>query len=105
MKINIEEQKGWLESRLEVEALTSNKINQSLVKAFNACKQGKGLEKYLHDNAWDEDINGGTKVYLVKDRETGVIVFFFALKSGLLYRAIDADEYDLSMKEKGILDL
>ena len=57
------------------------------------------LKESFHGNvqekAWDEDINGGTKVCLVKDRETGVIVFFFALKSGLLYRAIDADEYDL----------
>lgn len=105
MKINIEEQKGWLESRLEVIPLTSNKINQSVVKEFNACKQGKRLEKYLHDNAWEEDISGGTKVYLVKDKKTGVTVFFFALKSGLLYRAIDADEHDLSMKEKEILDL
>lgn len=36
-------------------------------------------------------MNGGTKVYLVKDRYSGEIVFFFALKVGLLYKDIADD--------------
>lgn len=50
-------------------------------------------------------MNGGTKVYLVKDRYSGEIVFFFALKAGLLYKDIADDEHELSEKEREIINL
>ena len=50
-------------------------------------------------------MNGGTKVYLVKDRYSGEIVFFFALKAGLLYKDISDDEHELSEKEREIINL
>ena len=50
-------------------------------------------------------MNGGTKVYLVKDRYSGEIVFFFALKAGLLYKDIADDEHELSEKERDIINL
>lgn len=59
----------------------------------------------MKEAAWIEDINGDTKVYLVKDIQTGVIVFFFALKAGLLYRAIGDDDYELTTKEREIINL
>lgn len=65
-----------MKSKLKVELLTSDKTNKSILENFSANKQGKGLEKYLKNSAWIEDISGATKVYLVKDRETGAIVFF-----------------------------
>ena len=58
----------------------------------------------MKNSAWKEDINGSTKVYLVRDIE-GVIVFFFALSAGLLYKAIEDDDYTLSEKEREIVDL
>lgn len=63
------------------------------------------MEKYLKNSAWIEDISGATKVYLVKDRETGAIVFFFALQAGLLYKSIEEDDYILSEKEREIVNL
>ena len=50
-------------------------------------------------------MNGGTKVYLIKDSLSGEIVFFFALKAGLLYKDITDDDYTLSEKEREIIDL
>lgn len=49
-------------------------------------------------------MNGATKVYLVKDK-MGEIVFFFALSAGLLYQAIEDDDYILSEKEREIVKL
>ena len=63
------------------------------------------MEQFLKETAWEEDLNGGTKVYLVKDNQSGAIVFFFALKAGLLYRDISDDDYELSEKEREILNL
>lgn len=37
--------------------------------------------------------------------ETGVIVFFFALKAGLLYKSIGDDDYELTTKEREIINL
>ena len=94
-----------MKSKLKVELLTSDKTNKSILENFSANKQGKGLEKYLKNSAWIEDISGATKVYLVKDRETGAIVFFFALQAGLLYKSIEEDDYILSEKEREIVNL
>ena len=94
-----------MKSKLKVELLTSDKTNKSILEDFSANKQGKGLEKYLKNSAWTEDISGAAKVYLVKDRETGAIVFFFALQAGLLYKSIEEDDYILSEKEREIVNL
>lgn len=102
---SIEEQKLWLKSQFEVELLTSNNANKAQIADFEASKQGKGLENFLKNFAWKEDISGSTKVYLVKDKTNGAIVFFFALKAGLLYQSIESDDYNLSEKEREIVKL
>ncbi len=104
-QINIQEQKDWLKSQLTVEFLTSDPANESLIQSFSANKQGKGLELFLKSRAWQEDIDGSTRVYLVKEKSSGVIVFFFALKAGLLYKAIEDDDYILTEKERDIVNL
>lgn len=85
--------------------MTSNPANELLIQNFIANQQGKGLEIFLKSKAWQEDIDGSTRVYLVKDKSSGVIVFFFALKAGLLYKAIEDDDYILSEKEREIVNL
>lgn len=85
--------------------MTSDETNKSKIQNFSANKRGKALEAYLIEKAWKEDINGSTKVYLVIDEPTGVIVFFFALKSGLLYQAIGDDNYTLTIQESEIVNL
>lgn len=85
--------------------MTSDEANESKIQNFSATKRGKALEVFLTKNAWQEDINGNTKVYLVIDEPTGVIVFFFALKAGLLYKAIGDDDYRLTTLESEIVNL
>ena len=94
-----------MKSQLQVELLTATKENQEQIKSFLADKHGKALETYLKEAAWEEDKNGGTKVYLVKDKQSKQIVFFFALKAGLLYKNITDDDYNLSEKEREIVML
>ena len=72
----------------EVVTLTSDGAHRDIIKNFCAKPEGKGLEQFLKELAWDEDERGSTKVYLVKEKTTGSIVFFFALKAGLLYKEI-----------------
>ncbi len=104
VNINIQEQRELLRSRFKVDFLTSDKANITKIQAFHSCKSGTGLESYLKENAWNEDQQGITKVYLIKDVETEDIVFFFALSAGLLYKEIGADDSKLSAVEKDIVD-
>lgn len=104
ISIRIQKQKEELKSKLKIELLSKTQKNKEKVKSFIANKYGKNLEKYLHENAWEEDNSGVTKVYLVKDEETDAILFFFALKAGLLYKEIGVDEYELTQQEKEIVD-
>lgn len=94
-----------MREQLVVETLTSNEANKVAVQDFTASAKGKGLERYLKESAWKEDLDGNTKVYLVKDKRTKEIVFFFALNAGLLYKELGAREYDLTEQESEIVDL
>ena len=90
---------------LIVEPLTSRKENKTLIQTFKAEKSGKGLETFLRENAWNEDLSGTTKVYLVKDKTTSEIVSFFALSAGLLYKELGSEDYQLSESEEEIVNI
>ena len=65
--------------------LTSNPKNKELLKAFISKRSNNSLEEYIRDEdkAWTEDLDGETRVYLVKDK-SGNIALFFSIKCGLL---------------------
>lgn len=51
----------------------------------NASKYGCiGLEQFLKRSAWEDDINGLGKFYLIKDRKTKMIAAYFGLKAGMI---------------------
>lgn len=78
-----EDRKFYQQYKCEI--LTSNQINKSLINDFKA-------------DAWREDSEGETKVYLIKDIDNEVALYF-SLKCGLLYEPYDyfrlaSDELD-----------
>lgn len=75
------------------EILTSKQVNQQLINDFVATSEGKSLEDYLKNKAWRADLEGETKVYLVKD-QNGSIALFFSIKCGLLYKNYQYDELE-----------
>ena len=56
-----------------------------MISGFVSKKVNNTLETYLRDEdkAWTEDLDGETRVYLVKDK-SGSIALFFSVKCGLL---------------------
>lgn len=56
-----------------------------MLSGFVSKKQSNSLEAYIKDKdkAWSEDLDGETRVYLVKDKSEN-IALFFSLKCGLL---------------------
>lgn len=83
--------------------LTSNKDNKELIKEFVSKKENNQLEAYIkdEDKAWAEDIDGETRVYLIKD-ESGEIALFFSIKCGLLIG--ENPKYKLSMSEREFVE-
>lgn len=67
------------------EVLTSRPENKELISGFVSKKANNTLEAYIkdEDKAWAEDLDGETRVYLIKDR-SGNIALFFSVKCGLL---------------------
>lgn len=88
--MTIEEIKSYFDGHFSVERLTAKAENRDLIKSFKAPEKGFMLGKYLHEKAWADDLEGETKVYLIKDDE-GFLVAFFSVKCGLLY---DSHEYE-----------
>lgn len=78
--------------------MTSRPENRELVSKFVSKKANNSLESYIKDvdKAWSEDLDGETRIYLVKDK-FGEIALFFSVKCGLLVKEnIDeklSDEY------------
>jgi len=88
--MTIDEIQSYFEGHFSVERLTSNVGNKELIKDFKAPEKGHKLGVYLHEKAWNDDLEGETKVYLIKD-DKGFLVAFFSVKCGLLY---DSHEYE-----------
>lgn len=72
-----------LHSILHCERLSSNIENFRLVDAFTNSRNDS-LASALKNEAYDDDENGVVAYYVIKNTE-GQIVFFFSLKTGLLY--------------------
>ena len=79
MKIT-SEQESILDS-FTCERLSSNSINKEVIQNFHNV-QNCGLVDYLKEIAWNEDIEGHTAFYLIKN-SNGEAVFFFSLKCRL----------------------
>lgn len=88
--MTIEEVKSYFDGHFSVERLTAKAENKDLIKSFKAPEKGFKLGEYLREKAWTDDLEGETKVYLIKDDE-GFLVAFFSIKCGLLY---DSHEYE-----------
>lgn len=84
--------------KFHYELLTSSEDNLTIIEDFAATKDGKILEEYLKNKAWKADSDGETRVYLVKDEE-GSVALFFSVKCGLLYKRYQYDSLDEDKRE------
>lgn len=98
MKLSIEEQKKFLLNRLKIESLRKTEENKEDIKAFVQATKGGKISDYLINNAWDDDYDRNTKVFLVRDQKTKEIVFFFAINCGILFSELNI--WNLSKEEK-----
>ncbi len=101
--INTEEKRNYFRE-FECELLTSNPNNKELIKGFVSKKAKNKLESYIkdEDKAWAEDIDGETRVYLIKDK-SGNIALFFSVKCGLLIG--ENPKYKLTEDEREFVDI
>lgn len=87
---SISEQKRYLSEHLIVESLRLYDINQKEIQGFRQTDHGTAIEQYLKRDAWEEDANNDTKIFLIRDKKTRQIVFFYALNCGILYKESNA---------------
>ena len=80
-----EKYKAYLDNKIDSLNAELKTVNKELIGEFVSKKADNTLETYIRDEnkAWTEDIDGETRVYLVKDK-SGNIALFFSLKCGLL---------------------
>lgn len=83
--MTIKEERDYFANAFSCERLSFNKQNVHLISKFKIGEHGKGLLSYLQENAWNDDVEGETAVYLIKEKATCQPVLFFSLKCGLLY--------------------
>lgn len=77
------------------EHLFASAKNLEDIKSFRVDKySGKGLERYLKQNAVEEEINKSNRTYLVKDKVTDEIAGYFSLRTGLFTLDISTPDED-----------
>lgn len=86
---SINKQKKYLSENLIVESLRMYGSNQEDIKAFLQSKSGSTIAEYLKTEAWDDDSNNNTRVFLVRDKSTRKIAYYYALNCGILYKELN----------------
>lgn len=82
--------------------MTSKENNKDIISGFQSQRNNNTLGDYLKNSAWDDDLDGETRIYLVKDSE-GCVALFFSLKCGLLF---SKNQYDkLEEDERSFVDM
>ena len=64
---SINKQKKYLSENLIVESLRMYESNKEEVKEFLQAKCGNVIEEYLRNEAWNDDYDNNTRVFLVRD--------------------------------------
>lgn len=96
---SIEEQKKYLSENLVVEKLRMYGSNQRDIKNFLQAVSGNTISEYLNNKAWNDDVNNDTKVFLVRDKTTREIAYYYALSCGILYKELD-NTIKMSFRER-----
>lgn len=101
--INTEERRRYFQN-FTCGVLTADLQNRELIKKFVSKKANNQLESYIKDDdkAWAEDSDGETRVYVVKD-ENGKIALFFSIKCGLLIG--ENPKYKLNPAEREFVEI
>ena len=81
-----------MSDRFICEPLTSKEENLEAIADFMIDRESDfrdldeviGLEAYLKRCAWEDDLKGDVKIYLIKDLEKGCIAAYFGLKAGMV---------------------
>lgn len=94
----ISKQKKYLSENLIVESLRMYDSNQEDIKEFFQATRGNTISEYLNTKAWDDDYNNDTRVFLIRDKKTRKIVYYYALNCGILYK--DLNTISMTYKEQ-----
>ena len=94
----ISKQKKYLSENLIVESLRMYDSNQEDIKEFLQATRGNTISEYLNTKAWDDDYNNDTRVFLIRDKRTRKIVYYYALNCGILYK--DLNTISMTYKEQ-----
>lgn len=82
MKISLEQQQ--ILDSLVCERFSSNEENLRLVGDFYNYRN-EVLSNVLLNEAFEEDLKGNTAYYIVKEPKEKKVLFYFSLKSGMLF--------------------
>lgn len=102
MKSSIQEQKEYLKNNLKIEDLRFTDANKEDIKGFKQATKGDVISEYLVDKAWKDDEEHNTKVFLVRDKNTKEIAFYFAINCGILFS--DLNIWSMTPEEKKPFD-
>lgn len=102
MKSSIQEQKEYLKNNLKIEDLRFTDANKEDIKGFKQATKGDVISEYLIDKAWKDDEEHNTKVFLVRDKNTKEIAFYFAINCGILFS--DLNIWSMTPEEKKPFD-
>jgi hypothetical protein len=100
--MRITKEQSELLNRFQCERLSANESNKELLDSFTS-HRGSSLVAYFQTQGWDEDQNGVTAYYVVKNEENDILMFF-SLKCGALFEPL-MDEAEVKQDVQRLLVL
>ena len=89
--MNLEHTKSYFD-RFICEVLTSSSVNQAELQDFSCSIRGNRLEEYFKKEAWKDDLDGETRIFIIREPETRQIVLFFSLRCSLAFTTYPMDD-------------
>lgn len=94
--MNIPQELRIVMDSLHCERLTSDTDNKVLIQNFQNDKNPQ-LPKILKSEGWENDESGICDYYILKDNESNIL-FFFAIRSGLVLEPYNLDRIEVCKK-------
>lgn len=90
--MRITEKQEAILDQLVCQRLSADPKNKKLFRSFS-CSKGTGLLTYLYERGWQEDEEGTTAFYVIKNKKNEILLFF-SLKCGSLFDPLNEEEIE-----------
>lgn len=85
--------------KFQCDVLTKSDVDDDEIQKFSSTARRTDLECFFKEKAFKTDLDGETRVYVVRDPNTWQIVLYFSIKCGLVFTTYESDDQFMELTD------